>query len=92
MPGSVTLNEDYWIFPVNYFEKPLESLLVKVAFAKNPVDRGFFAITTAGREQPLNISAPVERTITGRSWYVYSAAVKSPKDFYVFRWRYLRTS
>jgi hypothetical protein len=92
MPGSVTLNEDYWIFPLNYFERPPDSLIVKVAFAKNPADRGFFAVAKAGREQPLNISGPVERTITGRTWYVYAAAVQSPRDLYVFRWRYLRTS
>jgi predicted acylesterase/phospholipase RssA len=85
MPGSVSLNEDYWVFGLNYSERPIDAVSLEVVFARDPVDYGFFSHTDSGLK-PLYLAGPIPRTIRDRTWFVYSTKILSPVDLYLLRW------
>jgi hypothetical protein len=85
-PGSVALNEDYWIFPLSFYEKRPDKLVVEVIFLNIPADLLFSAVTEAGL-RPLNLAGPDVSTKEGKQYFAYSASVDGPGDFYVLRWR-----
>jgi len=86
MPGSVSLNEDYWVFPLNYSQKPIGAMSMEAIFTQDPVDYGFFAHKDSGL-RPVMLAGPVPRTIQNRASFVYSARFQSPAPFYLLRWR-----
>lgn len=86
MPGSVSLNEDYWAFPLNYSQKPIGAMTIEAAFAKDPVDYAFFAHSDSGLT-PVKLSGPVPRTVKDRTWFVYFTSIQSPAPHYILRWR-----
>jgi NTE family protein len=85
-PGSVSLNDDYWVFPVNLYENRPERLVVDIVFSRIPADLLFFAVTEAGL-RPMNLVGPNVTVDTGKPSYAYSTTVESPKDFHLLRWR-----
>jgi hypothetical protein len=85
-PGSVALDEDYWVFPLNFYEKRPDKLVVEALFLNVPDNLMFFAVTDAGF-QPLSIAGPEVRAQEDKSYFAYSASIDGPCDFYVLQWR-----
>lgn len=88
-PGSVPLNEDYWVFGLQYFERRPERFFMEASFKKVPVDLLFLAISGTAL-MPLSISGPDPKpaeTNGGKSTYVYSTMVDAPGEYYVLRWQ-----
>jgi hypothetical protein len=86
-PGSVALNEDYWVFPLNLFEKRPNRLVVEALFLHPPADLLFFAISPSGHLNPLSLVGPESRTKDNKPYFAYSASIDGPGDFYVLQWR-----
>lgn len=86
MPGSVSLNEDYWVLPLNYSQKPIGPVSMEVIFTQDPVDYGFFAHTDSGL-RPVMLSGPVPTAFKDRASFIYSARIQAPAEFYLLRWR-----
>jgi len=90
VPNSVPLDDDYWVFSTEHFEKQPETLIIRVAFAKNPADRRLFAKRNDGSEEPVNVPEAVEVRIKGKIWHMNTVRIKSPRGPYVFEWQYPR--
>lgn len=86
LPGSVSLNEDYWVLSLNYSQRPMGPVSMEVVFTQDPVDYGFFAHTDSGL-RPVTLSGPVPRALEDRASFVYSARMQAPAEFYLLRWR-----
>jgi hypothetical protein len=85
-PASVARDEDYWVFPLNFYRKRPDKLVVEALFSNIPEDLLFFAITDAGF-QPLSLTGPESRTKEEKPYFAYSASIDGPCDFYVLQWR-----
>ncbi|MGA8220088.1 MAG: hypothetical protein WB780_00430 [Candidatus Acidiferrales bacterium] len=85
-PGSVALNQDYWVFPVSFYRKRPDRLVMEAVFPNIPADIAFSAVTDAGLI-PLNISGPESITNEGKTRFSYSTSIDDPDDFYILQWR-----
>ncbi len=85
-PGAVALNQDYWVFPLSFYERRPERLAVEVVFPSIPADLLFFAATEGGL-RPMNLVGPNPSTKEGKTCFEYATKIESPKDFYALRWR-----
>jgi len=85
-PGAVALNEDYWVFPLSFYEKRPERLVVEAIFFNIPADVSFYTASEADRRH-VDLAGPDAYDKEGKPHLVYSSSIDGPDDFYVLRWR-----
>lgn len=85
-PGSVALNEDYWVFPLSFYKKSPDKLVVEAVFPNIPADLLLSVVTEDGL-RPLSIGGPDSFNKEGKSLFLYSTTIDGPNDFYVLQWR-----
>ena len=85
-PGSVRLNEDYWVFPVGFHTKLPDRVILEAQFAKTPADIIFYRVQD-GKLRPMNLTGPIPNTNGGEPAYTYSVNTDSPDDLFLLRWR-----
>jgi len=86
-PGSVGLNEDYWVFSCPD-ERPIRDHVCEVVFPIELADYRFFRIESDGRREPLAMAANViedgQQSVTR---YVYRAVQRDTAGMYLMTWR-----
>jgi hypothetical protein len=85
-PGSVALNEDYWVFPMCFFLRLPDRVTLEARFTKIPADILFFSVVEGGL-RPMNITGPIPNSSGGKPDYAYSVSTESSVGLFLLRWR-----
>jgi hypothetical protein len=85
-PGSVAMNEDYWVFPV-FFDQGVGKMRIEALFPNEPTDYRLLPYDVEDVKPPLGISGPERIESDGKNFFKYHATIFSPSGLYVLEWR-----
>lgn len=85
-PGSVGLNEDYWVFPCPD-ERPISELICEAVFPSELADYRFFRIEPDRRREPLTMTSAVLESAAGETQHLYRALQRDTCGMYLMTWR-----
>jgi hypothetical protein len=85
-PGAVSRNEDYWVFPLKGYARPVKELKIRCCFREDPVYREL--VHRSDHFTPVALDGPeVSRDADGSSYHCYSRTIAHPTGIYMLKWR-----